>query len=988
MKNSIAFLLLLGVSICSSQNEANWWFFGINAGLDFNTGAPVATNVGQLQTIEGCASIAGACGDLLFYTDGITVWDATHAVMQNGTGLLGDPSSTQSAIIIPQPGNSEIYYIYTVGDLNPINGLNYSVVNMTLNNGMGAIVPGLKNRSLLADCTEKVTAAVNTTGDAAWIITFGESIAGSGIFNTFYAFKLTSGGMDIAATIRTVFTTIQTTDRRGYLRISPDGSKIALVTQGFVNTTDLTETARGAWYFNFNNATGTVFNPRRIHFPPNLMAYGTAFSSDSSKLYMDLNTVGNGFMGDRTLYQYDLNNPSFTTSPITLYTTNPTIPEDNVGRGALQLGPDGIIYYTRKGTIWLSTITNPNRTGIAAGFNLDGIAMAANTRVEEGLPPFYNAFFNPSFEFNAACTGDVSTFNANAIARCSGSSVLWNFDDPASGASNISILSSATHTYANPGSYTVTLTINTLRGVYTSSKVVTIVNTPIAQPIAPIVLCDDSTNDGFEFVDTQVIKSTTLGNLSALEYNVSIHNTLQDAINDFDRLPDLLNATTQRYYARVAGRNASGCYDIRPFNITVSALPVINTIDDLIVCDDFSNDGIEMFHLNDAGLQALGNQSETLFEISYHNNLADATGNINPIGPDYVNTMSSQMIYLRMVNRANIQCVTLTSFRIEVVAQPQIPFLNTLELCDDTQRDNVELIDLSTLDGQILQNALPRFTVSYYANQQDALDAINPLPAFYTTGTTTLWVRLENNASIPCYDVQPLDIVVHPKPTLSLPPDIVKCENEITTITANEWFTSYVWNNGFTTRSITITDAGTYTVTGMDINGCEDTASITVTNFEPTRINDVRIHQFAIRTNSIFVSASGSGNLTYSLDDFVYQERSDFHNLLPGFYTVYARDSNGCNIATAPAAIIAAPIFFTPNNDGFHDTWQVIAIETEPDASIYIFDRFGKLLKQLSPLSTGWDGTYNGNPMPSSDYWFRVDLIDGQTFKGHFTLKR
>ena len=140
--------------------------------------------------------------------------------------------------------------------------------------------------------------------------------------------------------------------------------------------------------------------------------------------------------------------------------------------------------------------------------------------------------------------------------------------------------------------------------------------------------------------------------------------------------------------------------------------------------------------------------------------------------------------------------------------------------------------------------------------------------------------------------------------------------------------------------------------------------------------------------NSIEVIASGNEPLFYSLDNFIFQEQNRFENLLPGNYDVYVKDIKGCEIAIENAVIIAAPPFFTPNSDGFNDRWQVTEIDSIPDAQIFIFDRFGKLLIQLDPLGAGWDGNFNGNPMPSSDYWFTVSLPDGSGFKGHFTLKR
>jgi len=973
------------------QNEANWWFFGAFAGIDFNTGTPVATTVGQLNTTEGCASIADPCGTLLFYTDGITVWDSNHQVMVNGSGLLGDPSSTQSAIIIPQPANSDRYFVFTVGDVMPQTGLNYSVVDMTLNGGLGAVVAGEKNINLLVDSTEKVTAAVNATGDGAWILSYAESVPGSANFNSFYAFKLTASGVDLAATVQSTFNNVQTTDRRGYLRVSPDGGAIAMMTQQFVDATNVNETARGAWFFSFNNATGRVFNALRLQFPSNLHAYGTEFSQDNSKIYVDLNTVQSGFAGERTLFQYDRSISGFATQPTTIYQTTINDPSDDVSRGGMQLGPDGIIYYTRKDTSWLSTITNPNAAGPAAGFVLDGFRVAAGTTVQEGLPPFYNAFFNPSFQFVEGCLGDPTLFNADAIARCPGSTVLWNFGDAASGTANAATTPNPSHVFTNTGTYTVTLTITTIRGVYTSRKDVTVAVSPVINTIAPIALCDDDgTNDGIIALQNTAILTTALGAQNSANIQATIHSNLQDATADFNALASTFNASTGTYYVRLDTRSSNGCFEIIPFAITVTVTPVAFSVNDLITCDDFSNDGFENFDLMLAGDQALGTQSPQNVQVSYHSSLVDANSNLNPLPTTYSNMATTEHVFIRLQSRANNTCFATTSFNLLVVYQAIIPLLDDLTACDDEARDNIETFNLAALNAQILNTQPGNLNLSYHFTEQDALNDRNALPQQYnnTTATQIIWVRLANTDRITCVDVQPLQLVVYPKPTVTLPANFIKCANEPAVLQATPGFQSYVWNTQETTARITVVAAGTYSVTVTDANGCTDTASMTVRTYEPTRIVNIDVNQFTIRNNRIEVTVTGAGPFAYSLDNFIYQDSPVFANLLPGFYTVYVRDKNGCDLVNAPATIIAARNFFTPNGDGFHDYWQVIAIETEPDAKIYIFDRFGKLLKQVDPLGPGWDGTYINNPLPSTDYWFVVELNDGQSFKGHFTLKR
>src|SRR5690606_31929171 len=144
-------------------------------------------------------------------------------------------------------------------------------------------------------------------------------------------------------------------------------------------------------------------------------------------------------------------------------------------------------------------------------------------------------------------------------------------------------------------------------------------------------------------------------------------------------------------------------------------------------------------------------------------------------------------------------------------------------------------------------------------------------------------------------------------------------------------------------------------------------------------------------THAIEATAEGLGDYVFRLDDGPFQEEGYWENVSPGTHIVTITDANGCGTVTIEVSVIDYPMFFTPNNDGYHDTWNIIGIESMPTAKIYIFDRHGKLLKQISPTGQGWDGTYNGRAVPSSDYWFRVEYREDERnkeFKGHFTLKR
>ena len=167
------------------------------------------------------------------------------------------------------------------------------------------------------------------------------------------------------------------------------------------------------------------------------------------------------------------------------------------------------------------------------------------------------------------------------------------------------------------------------------------------------------------------------------------------------------------------------------------------------------------------------------------------------------------------------------------------------------------------------------------------------------------------------------------------------------------------------------------------------TRTITVTASNSATIENIQIVDLSDE-NSVTVLVTGLGDYEYSLDNENWQTSNIFSNIEAGIYTVYVKDTNGCGIEKEEISVLGIPKYFTPNGDGFNDYWNVKGMNRRLNAEtiIYIFDRYGKLITQIKPLTPGWDGTCNGNQMPSSDYWYAVQLEDGRILKGHFSLKR
>lgn len=350
-----------------SQNQAYNWFFGDHVGMTFSTNPPSIITGGQLNTSEGCASISDTNGNLLFYTDGITVWNSTHSVMLNGTGLLGNSSSTQSALIIPSPGNSTMYYLITAPVNTSNNPLAYSIIDLTVNNGLGALI--VKNTPLLASSTEKQTAVYHSNGSDVWIIAHEKNN------NVFKVFLLTSTSISLTPVTSTLGNI--TYGGVGQLKASPCGNQIAMVNYEDVNLPSILE------LFDFNNSTGVVSNPQLIRqWTVYNGAYGVEFSPDNSKLYASI-------ISPALVVQFDLLAGSQTAI---------TSSEDTIGispnnnNGSLQLGPDGNIYLSKRFDSTIACIKNPNQPSDSVVY-IEHFLAYGNFGGTLGLPAFVTSLF-------------------------------------------------------------------------------------------------------------------------------------------------------------------------------------------------------------------------------------------------------------------------------------------------------------------------------------------------------------------------------------------------------------------------------------------------------------------------------------------------------------------------------------------------------------------------------------------------------------------
>jgi len=246
---SLVFILLIGTSnFLFAQKETNVWYFGYNAGLDFNASPPSILTDGAMTAVEGCATICDSLGNLLFYTDGIKVWTSNHDTMPNGFALNGGWSSTQAAMIVPVPQHQDLFYIFTTDQEGDMRGLNYSVVDMSLNNNFGDVVK--KNVLLFAPSAEKITSVLHKNGQEVWIIAHEIDT------NVFRSYLLTADSLLEISRTAVGFRHTSAEGSRGCMKISPDGSKLAVV----VWEQDAIQ------LFDFEDESGTISNPITLRY--------------------------------------------------------------------------------------------------------------------------------------------------------------------------------------------------------------------------------------------------------------------------------------------------------------------------------------------------------------------------------------------------------------------------------------------------------------------------------------------------------------------------------------------------------------------------------------------------------------------------------------------------------------------------------------------------------------------------------------------------
>jgi gliding motility-associated-like protein len=571
------------------------------------------------------------------------------------------------------------------------------------------------------------------------------------------------------------------------------------------------------------------------------------------------------------------------------------------------------------------------------------------------------------------------------------------------------------------GVYTYTIAGNGICDDISSTITVTKNVSPAVTAITAYENCDNnvdgSDTNGFVTFNLATKNAEILNGQSGI--TVTYHINQNDANNNVNPQNNYYS-NTQLVYVRLTN-NTTNCYSTTSFNLVVNPLPVVTNNVNLKQCDT-DTDAITDFNLTYANTLI---SSDITLNFSYFTNQLNAQNNTLPITNDTSYTSGNNgVVWARVINSNG--CLRIV--KVNLLVSTTTPVTNiVLNECDDfidlndTSNDGFDYFNLNGATTDILAQFPPNqnLQVSYYENETDATAGLNPITNLsnyrnIVANNQLVWVRIDSAINNECFGLgQYVELIVDPIPNVDLGLDFIVCLDAIsgsgsqtinaTPITAGNYTYSWTPANPATNSSggqsaiYTVTQSGIYSVEVTNIDTqCKNMDSVEATfSSEPVSVSAVLITPlFSPGTATIeALPVGGYGIYEYSIDNGInWQPSPIFGGLTNGNYTVLVRDIEQCGVQFSQSIqTVTYPPYFTPNGDGFNEYWNINGLLQSYQGKIFIFDRYGKLLKEISPNGLGWDGTLNGQLLPSTDYWFKIEYTENgnrQEFKSHFTLKR
>ncbi len=1024
----LSFIVCSGDTLPVSKSDNNWYFGGNYffptfdaAGINFNPSSPVPLTNGNQEALEGCATMSDADnGTLLFYTNGINVWDNTHAVMPNGTGLFGGYSTSQTALIVPFPGNRNLYYIITGnGSTDIYKGYYYSIVDMSLNGGKGDVTT--KNTVFFTGpCPEAQSAAARVSHEAlsGTVKYKGDCLRPAEYWviipackDTFKTFLINSAGINPPVT---TVAPDNNYNGAGYSCVSPDGNKYAISQYGGgTNKIRL---------FDFDRNTGSLTNEKHITYYITQHSYyenfyGIAFSPNSSVLYAPFT--------DR-LYQWNLKAANISAS---VYKATYADTVDMLG---CNLGPDGKIYISNDlNRSSLTVINNPDVLGAGCnlvhhGFFLGGRKSKYGLQNIVPLAPTDTIKLNSSYTSTIVpCTFQVNFSDSSCRFRPDSVTTTWDYGDGT--VSTYNTIQYPSHTYLNPGTYNVKMLLSkscyfsdsvTKQIVidpllsFTTTAVPANCNLPNGSAAANPIGGNPSYTYSWSSGSTNQTASSLLPNTYSVTVTdidgctsvstVTISNSAGPVVTLSVSAAVLCNGGTGSLSASISG--GTGPYTYSWSNGTTSTSASTTNLLSGVAANTYSivisdvngcSGSSTVVTLTDPALLSAPTFTITKANCGLNNGtaLANSTGGTGALTYSWSNAATGQSVSNLSANSYTVividsnGCSQTNVISIDSVIRPIINTLSTVDPLCNGDATGIATMSVST-------GAAP-FTYQWSGSGGTNTSASGLTAGTYSfTLTDSVGCQVIKTVSI----TQPPLLVLNPNST----PD--NCDSTNGTAQANAsggtGILQYNWSTGNTLSAITGLGAGTYSVTATDANNCTQFASVIVLPNNGPAANAGNDVVIATGTSTI-LSANGGGSYQWSPSTGLNCITCQNPTAAPTKTTTYyltVTDVNGCTdmdslIVTVEEGCrddIFIPNAFSPNNDGQNDVLKIESNSCIKIMTFTIYDRWGEKVFETSNINEGWNGTFKGKPLDTDVFAFTliVDLITNEQVmkKGNVSL--
>ncbi|MCK8491701.1 PKD domain-containing protein [Spirosoma sp. RP8] len=1012
----------INVDVCGEQKESQGakWYFGANAGLDFSGGgSPKPITDGKLNTIEGSSSISNTKGVLLFYTDGVTVYDKDgkplksldprdSAATATPISLGGNKNSTQSALIVPKPtcrGCEYLYYVYTTSEIRGQKTLTYSIVDMRQNGGKGAVTQ--KNIPLSTKGTEQSASVRNDRDSTYWVITrqYGT--------NTFEIRHLTPSETPTVTTFTGGQVIDSLANAEGYIKIGPadttGGNKgnrpMAVVIPGPPkNSVDL---------YTFNDSTGRMTFNRTLDLgaaPPK--AYGVEFSPDGNNLYVtmlaDTNSDGS-LKGSSYVLKYDLSQKD------SLLAKSRTVVDSSTTRqyGSIQIGPDGRIYVAIKGSGSLGTIDNPNGGLLdSLVFNPVGQTLGGQ-KSQLGLPNLVANFNEPSsgpgVTYSDTCTNAPTVFQISPNCPKLKETYTLTFGD---GSAPVSTTATQpiTHPYKNPGTYPISLHIVTRTSSGGICKDTLIRDTLTILETPP---------------DIKLGADTAICNKKGLTLNINVTAKLyvwlvNGAVVSRQKS---LTLTLPGYY-QVVGLAANGeCFKSDTIAVQIRPVPSLDLGPDTVFCYrtavnltvpqltwkrfQWSTGGdTRTISVSKAGTYTVTAQSDPIDGASCENSDTIRVTELPKLrvaaaltGPQTCTSADGSIVltpnpagdYAYGWTRSDGAVLTGATNQQTGLAEGgyKITVTDTLHECKlDTA------FTLKSPANQLVLTPLTKDALCSLPNSGTiSLNISGGTPASYSwldqNNNQVATTPVFNTAAPGLYNVQVTDtkgckaLVDSIKVGLDsagfarLGPNQLKCFGQTVTLApedAQQPGNTYQWSTGASSLSITVSQPGTYGIVVRNtLNGCVGRSNVEVSDRPAPALSVPReVILCEGDQGRVQIVANGASDLRY-----LWLNRSETTNAITvnraGQYQVVATDPQGCTATATSLALnkceprMNVPEAFTPNNDGVNDVLEVFPAYVT-DYELRVYNRWGEVIFVTDNPEQKWDGSYKGEVYPPMLY--------------------